>query len=358
MQKIVVRLSVLFLSLIAAVCIVPAIALAATFPVAVDATNFPDATWREYVNTNYAGGDYALTQAEADAVTSVNVSSIGIADLTGIGYFTNLTSLSCGNNSLTSLDLTGLGNLQYLDCANNSLTSLIVTGCGSLQQITGSYNSLLDIIGLSSSAEPNVASQTRTIRMVADPKGGLMSASAYPFDIGHSIGGLAPGVTFGSDNRFHMDELVASSSFITDLGTTMGFTMQGELTFEVATYTVTFVDWDGTVLGTETVIDEGTVTAPADPTRDGYRFIGWDTALDNITADTTVTALYEAEVAPTPTPSPTPIDTGGSVVKSDDDKLPQTGDAQFSLSSLAAFVLIGAFGVATALVAARKMVKF
>ena len=58
------------------------------------------------------------------------------------------------------------------------------------------------------------------------------------------------------------------------------------------TYSVTFKDWDGTVLKTETVQSGKTATAPADPTRDGYTFAGWDKSFNNIVTDTVVTATY------------------------------------------------------------------
>ncbi len=57
-------------------------------------------------------------------------------------------------------------------------------------------------------------------------------------------------------------------------------------------YTVTFKDVDGTVLKTEEVPLTETATPPADPSRPGYAFIGWDTAYDRITGDLTVTAQY------------------------------------------------------------------
>ena len=63
--------------------------------------------------------------------------------------------------------------------------------------------------------------------------------------------------------------------------------------YEINTYTVTFKDWDGTVLKTQEVQYGGDAEAPADPTRIGYTFTGWDKAFTNITADLVVTAQYE-----------------------------------------------------------------
>ena len=63
--------------------------------------------------------------------------------------------------------------------------------------------------------------------------------------------------------------------------------------FEIKTYTVTFEDWDGIELDTQTVDHGDDATAPADPERDGYNFIGWDTDFTNVTEDLTVTAEYE-----------------------------------------------------------------
>lgn len=57
-------------------------------------------------------------------------------------------------------------------------------------------------------------------------------------------------------------------------------------------YTVTFVDHDGTVLDVDTVKYGEAATAPDDPEREGYEFIGWDKEYDYITGDLTVTAQY------------------------------------------------------------------
>ena len=59
------------------------------------------------------------------------------------------------------------------------------------------------------------------------------------------------------------------------------------------TYTVTFVDYDGTVLKKQDNIPYGgDATAPVNPTRPKYRFTGWDKPFTNVTKDITVTAQY------------------------------------------------------------------
>ena len=60
----------------------------------------------------------------------------------------------------------------------------------------------------------------------------------------------------------------------------------------VETFTVTFVDYDGTVLKTETVESGMSATAPAEPTREGYTFIGWSESYTNVTSDLIITAQY------------------------------------------------------------------
>ena len=57
--------------------------------------------------------------------------------------------------------------------------------------------------------------------------------------------------------------------------------------------TVTFVDWNGEILKTQQVTIGEAATAPSNPVRDGYTFIGWDTDFSNVTEDLTVTAQYE-----------------------------------------------------------------
>ena len=62
------------------------------------------------------------------------------------------------------------------------------------------------------------------------------------------------------------------------------------------TYTVTFCDWNGTVLASSAVAYGGSATPPEQPQREEYRFIEWSGSYDRITEDCILTAKYQAEV--------------------------------------------------------------
>ena len=64
--------------------------------------------------------------------------------------------------------------------------------------------------------------------------------------------------------------------------------------YQINRYQVSFYDWDDTLLKTDSVDYQSAATAPADPTREGYTFIGWDKDFSYITADLDVYAQYEA----------------------------------------------------------------
>lgn len=56
--------------------------------------------------------------------------------------------------------------------------------------------------------------------------------------------------------------------------------------------TVTFTNGLGTTLKTQTVADGGAASAPANPTRTGYTFAGWDKSFSTVCANTTVNAKW------------------------------------------------------------------
>ena len=92
----------------------------------VKAIDMPDATFRAFILENYdSDGNGALTQLEAEQITSLAVQGRSITSLKGIRYMTALLSLDCSSNSLTELDLT----------QNSSLTTLNVKGNTNLKRV-------------------------------------------------------------------------------------------------------------------------------------------------------------------------------------------------------------------------------
>lgn len=81
-------------------------------------------------------------------------------------------------------------------------------------------------------------------------------------------------------------------------------------TYTANQYTVTFVDWNGTVLETQTVAHGSAAAPTVTPSRAGYKFISWDTAFTNVTGNLTVTAQYEAVPAPVQASPVTAVKTG------------------------------------------------
>lgn len=69
------------------------------------------------------------------------------------------------------------------------------------------------------------------------------------------------------------------------------------------TYTVKFIDWDGTVLKQQTVQEGTAATPPSNPVREGYTFTGWlPTTYTDVLEDLDVYAQYKENEQPTTEP--------------------------------------------------------
>lgn len=95
------------------------------------------------IDTN---GNGTIEQDEAEEVRELYITSLNIANLEGIQYFTNLRVLNCSVNNLTILDAAVLlPEIRELSCAHNSLTSLYVAGLEQLRVLQCQNNSITDI---------------------------------------------------------------------------------------------------------------------------------------------------------------------------------------------------------------------
>lgn len=111
----------------------------------------PDANFKAALVNNPAintsnDNDGEIQLSEAGAYTgSIDVSNLGITDLTGIEAFTGITYLNCSYNSLDSLDISFNTALVNLICGDNSLMSLNVYQNTFLQFIQCDYNQLTSL---------------------------------------------------------------------------------------------------------------------------------------------------------------------------------------------------------------------
>jgi hypothetical protein len=154
-------------------------------------------------------------------------------------------------------------------------------------EYTATYNATVNTYTVTFKDWDGTVLKTETVNY-----GGAATAPADPTRVGYTFTGWD----------------VAFDNVTSDLVVTAQYTIN--------TYTVTFVDWDGTVLKTQTVAYGGAATAPANPTRVGYTFTGWDVAFNYITGNLTVTAQYEEDVPPV-TVLPGDVDCNGVVNMAD-----------------------------------------
>lgn len=89
--------------------------------------------------------DGAITVREAQAVIGLDLIGCYISEMPEIKYFTRLEHLECGDNQLTSLDVSKNTALIYLDCFGNQLTSLAVSDNTALVELDCGENHLTSL---------------------------------------------------------------------------------------------------------------------------------------------------------------------------------------------------------------------
>ena len=86
-----------------------------------------------------------IPMADVNTITTLNVSSYNIADLTGIECFIALTHLECQTNVLTSLNISSNTLLTFLNCDNNQLTALNTTANTALLTLHCDNNAITSV---------------------------------------------------------------------------------------------------------------------------------------------------------------------------------------------------------------------
>ena len=105
---------------------------------------------------------------------------------------------------------------------------------------------------------------------------------------GYTFIGWLPGVKAAFSSAIYVAQFIKDAPAEDDKDDTGDTEDTGD------TVTVTFVDYDGTELNTQTIKKGTSATLPANPHREGFVFIGWDKDVTNVMENITVTAQYEA----------------------------------------------------------------
>lgn len=119
-------------------------------------------------------------------------------------------------------------------------------------------------------------------RVISTGTIGTYAVTNYTANITNYINSLSsviitPAQTTSYDNNINIYEVWIDVDYTTTTATT---------------YTVRFLDWNNSVISTQTVTSGGSATPPPNPTRDGYTFTGWSGNYTNVTANVDIIAQY------------------------------------------------------------------
>ena len=235
------------------------------------------------------------TFQKCSSLASLDVSSFDVSNVTHMDFmFDNCTSLvsldvsKWNANSLTNVNyiFNNCDKLKQIDLSNWNVNNIaymnyMFCDCGTLNQID-----------ISNWKIPSTTYMNNIFNLSYNLNTIIMNNSDY-----NSVNMIIEKLLIGNeqnqgtlnikgiDDVSQVDVATAESKY-------WNIVLDGE---SKPIYTVTFKDWDGTVLKTEQVEQGTSATAPSNPTREGYNFTGWDVDFSNVTSDLTVTAQYEEE---------------------------------------------------------------
>lgn len=96
-------------------------------------------------NINSNNDDEISCEEANDYEGALNLYNLSITNLTGVEAFTNVTTLNCNGNDLTSLDVSNMSSLTVLNCNNNALTSLNIANNLALTSLNCNNNALTSL---------------------------------------------------------------------------------------------------------------------------------------------------------------------------------------------------------------------
>ncbi len=139
--------------------------------------NFQDLNFMNAVKELDNKSDNVLTSQEVN-ITALDISKMSIANLSGIEFFTSLTSLDCSSNQIKNLNVSNLVALNKLICSHNQLSSLDTSNntlleqleCGDneIRSLNVSKNNILDFLDCNSNLLSNLDTSNNTVLRTLD----------------------------------------------------------------------------------------------------------------------------------------------------------------------------------------------
>lgn len=190
---------------------------------------------------------------------------------------------------------------------------------------------------------------------ITAPYNTLITAPAIPTMTGYTFGGWYKEAACTTAWDFAVDVITADTILYAK--------------WTINSYTVTFQDWDGTVLGAQLIRFGDDAVAPAAPVRSGYTFESWSVSYTDVADNTMVEAVYRINPTTTPTATPTtaPTTAPTAIPTAIPTATPttaavlgatKTGETDNQTGMIIGIVLLLAFGAVTAVyVIRRKKIK-
>lgn len=110
----------------------------------VKVVTIPDAAFNTYCLANFdSDRDGVISENEALEAKEIHVPAKGIASMTGLEKFTEVTVLDCSGNILTELEVAALRKLKTLNCSGNKLSALNIQSNINLENFDCTDNPML-----------------------------------------------------------------------------------------------------------------------------------------------------------------------------------------------------------------------
>ncbi|MBM5607940.1 LapB repeat-containing protein [Listeria ivanovii] len=103
-----------------------------------DIVNIPDPAFKSYLNSILGQPTTSdITEAQMDTITNITINGGTVADITGIDYAHNLTSVRLANTQVTDFSLlASLSKLTNISLAGSNITSNSIPDLNGLQELT------------------------------------------------------------------------------------------------------------------------------------------------------------------------------------------------------------------------------